>query len=131
MQEATTVGAQIVAPLGVGAGVFQVGVSTEFELLGGPEGLTEGHVAGGLATRSGPLALAVVAGPSVACVTLVEPVGNGTRAVARTRPGAYVGLHALLTPGRTVGVGAEVYGQVNAGLSTAGLRLFLAVGRLR
>ena len=51
--------------------------------------------------------------------------------VSRLYPAAYASAQAVLAPFRSAGLGAEVYGQANAGLSTAGFRVFLAVGRFR
>ena len=101
------------------------------ELFGTGDEVFEGHVAAGADFRSGPLHTVVVAGPSFGRVALSRRDEAGRRVkTARFLPGVYAGVQWLVGLGRTVGAGAEVYGQANADLSTVGFRFVLAAGSL-
>ncbi len=125
------VSAQIYAPVGARSAVVQVGTTASGELFGRGDEVIEAHVALGAAARSGPLHVAVVAGPSVGRVALsrLDSLGRLDK-TARFLPGVYGSVHGLVGLGPNVGVGVELYGQGNADLSTAGFRFMLSVGSL-
>ena len=127
------VGLRMTVPLGVGAVVLDAGAmaATELFIFGSNESVIEGHVAAGLAGRRGSLVGSVVAGPAFVRVSAFEPVRGPNRLVGRSYLGAFGSAQVIAALSRTVGLGAEAFGVLNAGHPTGGLRLFVAVGALR
>jgi hypothetical protein len=134
-------GVHVVVPLGVGSAVVDAGATVVFESVllslnpfagdGLSESVTVAHVAGGLAGRSGAFAGSVATGPAAVRVNAVEQIEGRSRLVGRTYPGVYGSVQAIATLSRTVGLGAEAFGVLNAGHPTSGARLFIAVGGLQ
>ena len=126
-------GGRLTVPLGVGAAVLDVGatVATEVSLFDPNESVLEGHVAVGLAARSGTVIGSIVAGPAAVRVRALEPVDGPRRLAGRTYAGAYGSVQARSALSRAVGLGVEAFGVLNAGHPTGGLRVFVAIRALR
>ena len=130
------VGVHIVAPVGAGPFVVRAGASGAQELgffVRSGDDVFEGHVGAGVSGQTGPLHVAVTAGPSVTRVSLAEfddSLGYRRRVgrTGRVLPGAYASVQGVVAVSRSLGLSAEAFGLANADLPTVGGRVGIAVG---